>query len=633
MSERDDGRLRTLRKLATDRPVDVLIGHARAMHAEGLLSRSVQEVVNASVLVEFAAELRPPADVARLVTEFAAGDAPSDLARLALDAAAARRSVIALDTLVGILADRGYPEQAGRLLDAVVHRRMPRDIAELLHTLLEIGRTMLIERLSDDRTPDECRVLVVFWLRAHGKNELARQTALRMAEHLGPNALTGLVRGLLAQQDTESADAAIEYVIGRDPGELARLVLELRANGPYATYVLDEALTRLDPGGLLALASLLEAGAYTEGARRIWDAVIPGMPARVLIGTLIECAERTGDLAAATEPLRIAARTYPIQPSPHDERHCVAELAIEVKGRIRDGEIVVLRTAAAVYPVAEVFGLAGQLGRRGRGDLSRLLLNEAAGLAHERADSGQVAAFIDLLLERASEGDRTARRGWRRPKRHVPSDVSRILDDMAAERNPERLMGLIAGLERLPENSHGHSRYLDLHEEVEAAVATRYTGAELARLPLVRRRDHLLAVMEIEKKALETSRANVGVEHFPDVLDALINAGAEEGNLRRFLSHIGAMNRDRSRIAQAFRDRDFPVAADYVINGPKNLPLYVVRFYPPDDGLQVGRVEGLQGLPVAFGLGLVVGAVIGDAPAVVGLVGLQGVLNAGLGQR
>lgn len=587
MSDSDDGRIRGLRWEAADTPIAELVDFAREMHVEGLDTQSVQEVVNASVLVEFAAEDREPAEVARLVTAFSENSATRDLARLVLDAAAARRTVADLDVLVGTLADQGFAGQAGLLLEAVVLRRMPRDIAELLDILLEGGRTMLIDKLTDARTPDECRVSVVFWLRARGRDELARQTARQMAERLRPSAesLSRLVRGLLAQQDTECADAAVESLAGRDPREFAGLILALRENGPYAIRVIDDSFTWLDPGDLLVLASLIEQGGWPEGARRIWSRVVPAMPEHELIDALAECEQRTGNPASAAGPLRVAAETHPVRPGPGRPELCIAELAIRVTGRIRDGQVIVLQTTAERHSVADVFDLAGQLDQRGRGDLSRLLLSQAAARAHGRPDCAELARFIDQLLLRAeAEGrPRSPRISLTRRGYPVPADVRRILDDVAGERKPERLMDLIAGLERLPEHGHGHSRYRDLHEYVEETVARAYGGAELARLPLVRRQDHLLAVLEIVKKALERRRDGIAAEDVPAVLYNLKDAGADEAHdLRDLLAHIGAKNRDRVRIAEAFRARGHRDAADLVLGGPKNVPLYGVRFYPPD---------------------------------------------------
>lgn len=581
VSRSHDGRLRVFRTVAASRPIDGLSHDARKIHATGLTARSVQAIVNVSVLVEFAAELRPPSDIARLITKFGPDGPVSDLGRLALDAAAAQRPVADLDALVGALADAGSSDEAGRLLEAVVLRRMPRDVAELLDRLLEAGKTMLIEKLTDARTPDECRVSVVFWLRAHGRNELAPQTARRMAERLrdSPAARTGLIRGLLAQQDTESADLAIATLRGPDLDELAGLIGSLRENGPYATHIIDDTLAWLDPVALLNLASLLEKVGYAEGARRIWKRIIPRMTGPALIGTLAECGERTGDASSANEPLRIAAETHPVRPGKNDTERGIADLAIEVKGRIRDGDAIVLRRVAEVHPVADIFDLAGQLDGRGRGDLSRLLLGETARLIHDRPDGGQAAEFIDLMMRRP--GGSTSRPGWRRPRQQVPAEVTAVLENVARQKSPERLMSLIAGLERPPDDRR-HSRYHQLHEHVEEIVAGAYTGTELARLPLVRRRDYLPAVLEIIRKALETPRGGIAETQFPDVLIALNAAGAENSDLRLLLIHIGATNKDRVKIAQAFRDRGEPDAAEYVLNGPKSLPLFEIRFYPPD---------------------------------------------------
>ena len=100
------------------------------MRAGGVEDRSA---VNATIIVEVAAEHRTPVELAELVAEF--DSAADDLARLALDAAAARRTTETLADLSGELVPYGLPARVDMLLEAVVRRRLPREIAELLADL------------------------------------------------------------------------------------------------------------------------------------------------------------------------------------------------------------------------------------------------------------------------------------------------------------------------------------------------------------------------------------------------------------------------------------------------------------------------------------------------------------------
>jgi hypothetical protein len=577
VSDSDDGRLSVFRQAAHGLPVGELISQARQMYADGRDTSSVLAMVNTFALVEYAAELRDPADVARLVTELGADHATGDLARLALDTAAARRSVADLDALVGNLADRDWGGQASTLLTAVILRRMPRDIAELHSELLESGRNMLISALAEHRTPSQCRVSVLFWLRARAQHKLATQTARRMAERLDPGGLTDLVRGLFAQEDTEIADAAIESALGDDARGLAELILALRDSEQHAVHVIDAAFARLGRDDLLMLASLLDDGGWPDGAREMWGRLVPGTPEQALVAMLAQWVQRTGNRAAAAGPLRLAAQTHPIEPDPLRGIAGVAELAIQAQKPIRDGEFIVLRAVAETRSVSEVFDVIGQLDHRGRPDLAGLLLGAVTDRVHTQKDHDEAATVIDLLLERGGEPSRGTRRGKRKRGAVIPGAVSKICENVAREKDPERLMGLISGLEH--RGTPGRSRYADLHEDIEAIVAAHYTGAELARLPLVRRLDHLLAVLEIVKKALEAPRQHIPPEQFPDVLLALDSAGTPDDDVRRMLIHIGAKNKDRDRIAAAFAGRGLSPAADLVRGG--RAPLYEVRFYPP----------------------------------------------------
>lgn len=556
-----DDPLRILREAATRDDPDTTIATVRSLRDSARESGSVIATVNTFAFAEFAAELRPPADVARLVTELGSEAASADLARLALDAAAARRTVADLDLLTGCLADQGHAREAGHLLEAVVRRRMPRDIAALLVVLLPTGREMMIGQLNDDRTPGDCRISVILWLRAHGHGELSEETARLMAARLGRAPLADLVRGLFSQQDTASADAAIGSALNRDLGEVAALIGTLRdAPGYRADHAVTMALDRLEPDDLMVLASLLDDGIWDEGAQRIWDKVVPDMREHELVNVLSRFAEH------AERPLRRAAQTHSI------ER--VSILAMEVQGRIPDGEKVVLEAVASLRSVEEIFEMSGRLTDLSLGAMARALLDDAAARVHTRADGHDVADFIDRLLEHAD--GRGTSRGARRRRHRLARP---ILDATAERHDPEQLMGLIDGLAR--PGYRGHRWYPELHEDVEQAVATCYTGAELARLPLIRRLAHLPAVLEIEKKSLEMPRDNVLPRYFPQVAQALEEAGATTESRRSLFKHVGAKHMNWQQLCQVLVAANLREEAEWVFDGHKTPPLREPRFYEP----------------------------------------------------
>lgn len=551
-NENSDDPLRVLRQAAEEDDIDTVIADTRSLRGRAREHKSVNASVNTLAFVEFAAESRVPDDVARLVTQLGTDGATTDLARLALNVAAARRSVDDLHRLVRSLA-RGdlLNDEAGKLLEAMVRRRMPRDIAAMLVKLRTDSGEMLVGQLDDELTPGDCRVSVVLWLRAHDHDDLAEWVARQMAEHLDRIPLAELVCGLFEQQDTASAEAAIGGALGRGVGEASDLAGDLRDIGDeHADHVVTMALDQLDRSDLMVLASLLNDGIWNQGARRIWDTIVPDMREHELVSVLARFAKH------AEGPLRRAAETHSI------ER--LARLALEVQGRITDGEKTVLETVASARSVEEIFEMAARLSDLGVDTMSRSLLDDASAQVHTRADGHEAADFIDRMLERPDADDTSRSARWRQ-RRHRRRQVQSILENMAERHDPRQLMELVDGLTR--PGRREHRWYPVLHEEVEAAVAASYTGANLAQLPLVRRRVHLPAVLDIERKALEMPRANVPVEQFPDVAFALAEAGASREARQELFRHVGAKNYRWQDIVQALLDRGLSQEAQWVEDG------------------------------------------------------------------
>jgi hypothetical protein len=541
--------------MATDWPIPVLGARVLGMRAGGMEDRSA---VNATIVVEVAAEHRSPAELAELVAEF--DSAADDLARLALDAAAARRTTETLADLAGGLVAHGLPERADMLLEAVVRRRLPRETAGLLADLDGSRQTSLAAKLvADLAEEDDGKVFVVLWLAALGSPGLAERYSRHIADILQPAGLARFIRGLRAYQDAPSAEAAVKSALGRDLGQVAELIGHLGGNDDeehsdtteaYATGLVTEALEILEPEDLIVLASLLQDG-WQYGARIIWNRIVPDMEDARLIDALSGSKVMT---PRVHEALRTAAETHPA------ER--VAVIALDVEGKIAGGKQIVLQTVGASRSIADIFGMAEELDNRGYGGMAHEFLVQVAEVVHKRKNGGEVAEFIDRLLSRPAV--ETGRR-LRRPENPQRRRIQPILKRVAAERAPEQLMGMIAELTI-------RHRYNSCRGDVEREVAEHYGAAQLAALPLVRGRDYLLAVLEIELKAFDTPRG-AAPEDIPRIIQALQKVRTPDEKLYSMLAYTGGVRPlDYHEIILALRKRDMTAEADWVRHGHSRHP-------------------------------------------------------------
>lgn len=526
------------------------------------------DAVRAHELTVDIAEHGSPADVAELVADLGADDTTSDLARLALDRAAAGQRIKELSQLIAKITAHSPPDEPDRMLQSVIQRRTPFDIAELLSMLPDDTQQALIGKLNGSSTPNDCRASVSLWLRDHGHDALATQVTRQFSRNLDHNLLADLVRGLFAQADEISAIQAINTAI--DPvsgslGKAAALASNLHdVSPPLGERVIEMALDQLEPSDKLVLASELRRGEWEEdAATRIWDAVVPQIDA----GPLVEALERfPGD---AKRPLRKAAETHSVDR--------VAALAIEVHGRIPGGEITVLKTVAEKRPVSEIFTMARHLTDFGYGQMAWTLLTDAANRIHERRDGEEVGDFIDRLLD-DEDGKPTAKQ-----RRQL---TKTLLENVAGNRDPVQLMDMVA---RLMRRERSQRQYYELHEDVEAAVAKHFTGSELSRLPLVKGSRYRPAVLEIEKKALEIPREEVAVEQFPGIIKALKTVGTPGDDLTALLIHVGWKNSlNALNILGNLRAQDMGPEADCVSTGYSlaqrmKHPGKEPRFFPPDE--------------------------------------------------
>jgi hypothetical protein len=173
-----------LRKAALNMPTAELAGTVLTMRESNAGDRSA---INSTVMVQIAAEHRTPAEIAELIAEFTGQPVAADLAQLAIDAAAARQPAQTLALLAKELSSYGLAAPAGLLLATVVRRRLPRDIAGLLTTLEVDGLSDLADKLTDEFARDDNKVVILLWLRAFNREDLALKVVRRLAKALAPD--------------------------------------------------------------------------------------------------------------------------------------------------------------------------------------------------------------------------------------------------------------------------------------------------------------------------------------------------------------------------------------------------------------------------------------------------------------
>jgi hypothetical protein len=202
--------------------------------------------------------------------------------------------------------------------------------------------------------------------------------------------------------------------------------------------------------------------------------------------------------------------------------------------------------------------LAEELDNRGYGGMAQEFLDQVADVVHRRKNGAEVAEFIDRLLSRPIEV--TKRRIIRSSENPQRKRIVPILKRVAEERAPEQLMGMIAELTI-------RRQYNGCRADVERHVAEHYGAAQLAELPLVRGRDYLLAVLEIELKAFDTPRGTAP-EDIPAIVQALQKAQTPAESLDRMLAYTGGVRSlDFGEIMLALMRRNMDTEADLVRHG------------------------------------------------------------------
>jgi hypothetical protein len=527
--------------------------------------------VNSTMMVEVAAEHRRPAEIAELVAEFNDQSGAQDLARLALDAAAARRATEALAGLAGELVTYGLPAQACMLLAAVVRRRLPRDIARLLALLEANEQNELARRLIDELAHDDGRVLTGLWLRALGHADLADRVSRRLTEILAPADLAEFIMGLCAYHDA-GGGAAIRGALGRDAHTVAETIgcLHARADERQGDTVslarefVRAAVHELDGVDLFVLAGWLSTGAWKEGADVIWAEIVPGMAGTELVDKLREFAERSGPPDALLDGLRKAASLCSVEDVAVLAVEAEGKIRAEVDGEVRNGQQIVLDTVAGRRPVADVFSMAQNLDDRGHGRVTVDLLRRVEQIVHKREEGAEAAQFIDQMLDRGDKQEPRNRVPFRgRGDRWQPAPVLR---NVVSEKKPRQLMALIAELTR-------RRRYDTCRSSVERAVAEHYDGALLAELPLVLGHDCQPAVLHIMLTAFGTPKWTEPSD-LPAIVLALKEAGASTQDLHGLLTSTGGKRRntDANDVVTAFRKKKLSDEADWVFDGMRRPP-------------------------------------------------------------
>jgi hypothetical protein len=359
----------------------------------------------------------------------------------------------------------------------------------------------------------------------------------------------GFVLGLRAQQDSGSARQAVTSALSCEIGEFAGLIIDLHASEVgLAAEVVDQALDTLALEDALVLASLLHDS--SAGTLSIWEKVIPGLPVSTFVEALPALSQRSSQ-DAVHSALRKAAEAHSVEQ--------VAGLAHGIQGVVDGGVDTVLAAVAWNRSVEEVHRLADLLSDVTYNDLAWQLLAQAGERLQDR-QGGEAAAFVDRLLTRIERlEDRSQYKGGRRWRRKsIPEMIARI----AARRDPAQLMSLIDGLVKAG-RYQGENR-----AAVERHTGHTFSAAELAALPLVRRTEHLRAVLEILLTALQDPN-RVGPHEVPALVLALERAGVSKSDLYKllgYLKHLRGVD-DHLEVAAALSRRGLEEEAEVVRYG------------------------------------------------------------------
>jgi hypothetical protein len=562
-----------LRTTALHMPTGELARTVLTMRQSSAGDRSA---INSTVMVQMAAEYRTPAEVAELIAEFDGQPVAADLAQLAIDAAAARQPAKTLALLAKELSDYGLGARASLLLATVVRRRLARDIAELLTTLDVDGLPELADKLTDEFARDDHKVVVLLWLRAFNRGDLATRVAQRLAEALSPDEVAGFIRGLCAYREIQLANAAFRAALGMDLQVVADLLVSLRSAGAHraggvgpwqevsdegyaAGFVLD-ALDRLPSADLCVLASRLSKGSWRDGAQLIWDKVVSGKTGAALVSELSQSMTASGNPAGVLDGVAKAAQAHGVAD--------VAVLAVEVEGKIeveadgerRTGYDTVLDTVAATRTVPDIFAIADELTDHGYGRVTVELLRRVEAVVHQRTDGGAIAEFIHCMLAR----DVQPLGGWR-PRRNHGWQPEDILRNVAKTHDPVRLVGVIAGLTQ-------HRRYDACRVSLEKSVVEDFGADQLVVLPLVKRRDYLPAVLQLLVRAVRSPRRTQPPQ-VAACIAAIREAGASPIEVQRFVQYVGGVRTlDYDEIIAALRHQNLAQEAAWVFDGRRRPP-------------------------------------------------------------
>jgi hypothetical protein len=535
--------------------------------------KPANSVADALAQVETAAQHWFPADLAELAVEISHGDPAGELSGLVLHVAAATRAPAVLTELASTLLAGTHRDLAATLLEAVVRRRLPGDVAQLFAELDVIRQPDLTGLLTDALAADDGRIFVVLRLRAAGRAGLADRITDRLAELLGPADLATFIDAARDYADAESAESATHSLLNQGPAAVAAVIGELhggaRGGGGAgydspdpegsASHLVNAAMATLGAADLFLLATFLSAGSWQAGADRIWREVVTGMGSDVLVAKLSSSLDNAGNAGWAIDALRKATETFSVD--------SVARLASEVEGKInvvvdgtpRTGYDVVLDTVATARTVSDVFDIAADLSGRGYGRVARDLLARLAKVVPQRRDGDQVAEYIHRTLTTAGNPKQGGL--FRRP----PDWLDSLLKSVARERDPEQLMALIAGLTV-------RGRYDDWHAPLESAVAEQYGGALIATLPTIRRRDYLPAVLQLAVTAFRTPRWTEPSD-IPLVVLALKEVGVNNHDLRTLLHYTGGRRTlDYDEIRRALLTAGLTAEADWVLEARRQNP-------------------------------------------------------------
>ncbi|MYS22306.1 hypothetical protein GTW78_19450 [Streptomyces sp. SID4948] len=442
---------------------------------------------------------------------------------------------------------RTPPETGGLLRTAVVRRRPPAFLAELLRLLERRGGPaadlLLTAAAADGTVRDVARTLLI--LRHSGGPAAAMAQAVAdLVVQLPVAAVAEALVLLDRYADGEAVDTLMARALRADSEAVADLIHRLSELGhPRLVAAAVEhvvAVTRADQ--VLHLFILL----HDRGLRDEAAGVLHGTVAQVRPASLSESLDlfrstRRPGAEQLNRVLGVVATSCTVEQA--------YELALWARSRTADGGQVVAAAVAETWPVPRMEELARRFTDTAYPGLAKQLFRLAvADFGERRADGAEIAELI-LALQRRPD----AAQEWRK-------SIRELIGRLAERRDTQQIMALVGRL-------LAAHQYAALRDAVEGAVLAAFGWEEFVWLPQVHGATYLPAVLEIELRALLSPEC-LPDRRVPSVVQALKDAGARHEDMRQLLGYVGRRRRiDSTDVITSLRTAGLDEEADAFTDG------------------------------------------------------------------